>query len=429
MALLILQIMQIGIYSSVDDNINKAANRIETYVYRTMYRANFFSTIEDSEDSDVSVFTDGNDFLGSKANIGNGTSGSDSSNSLYVAPSSIVDVIVYDKNGKILNSKDIYTGLNHLKLDKKNLNKFKEVSVEGNFNEIEHYRYKTITVSDNRFPDAAYATIAISVNQLDGLRSHYQIIIITVMVIFWLLSVFASLYLAYAARKPIIESYEKQKNFVEDASHELRTPLAVLQNRLESLFRKPDETILDNFETIASSLDEVRNMRILTTNLLNLARRDDNFTPEIGDIEPRFFDTIFENYAMIADENGKTFTFSNDVNRTISSDATLIKQLMTIFFDNAVKYTEDDGQISVSVSTTDRRLLIQVADNGSGISDEDKAKIFDRFYRIDKARTRQTGGFGLGLSLAKQIATALEGTITVSDNDPHGTVFDIKITA
>lgn len=76
--------------------------------------------------------------------------------------------------------------------------------------------------------------------------------------------------------------------FVENASHELRTPLAVLQNRLESLFRKPNETILDNSEHIASSLDEVRNMRILTTNLLNLARRDDGIKPQLVDVDAAF---------------------------------------------------------------------------------------------------------------------------------------------
>ncbi len=76
---------------------------------------------------------------------------------------------------------------------------------------------------------------------------------------------------------------------------------------------------------------------------------------------------------------------------------------MTILFDNTIKYTEDDGQVTLTVRTNDRHLYITVADNGPGIADEDKKKIFDRFYRVDKARTRQRGGFGLGLSLAQQM--------------------------
>ncbi|MBS4823758.1 MAG: sensor histidine kinase, partial [Streptococcus salivarius] len=101
---------------------------------------------------------------------------------------------------------------------------------------------------------------------------------------------------------------------------------------------------------------------------------------------------------------------------------------MTILFDNAIKYTEDDGHVIFTVRTNDRHLYISVADNGPGISDSDKKKIFDRFYRVDKARTRQNGGFGLGLSLAQQIVLALRGTIVVKDNQPKGTIFEVKIT-
>ena len=115
------------------------------------------------------------------------------------------------------------------------------------------------------------------------------------------------------------------------------------------------------------------------------------------------------------EENEKGFTAQNQVSRPIQTDKTLLKQLMTILFDNAIKYTEDDGHVTFTVRTNDRQLYISVADNGPGISDSDKKKIFDRFYRVDKARTRQKGGFGLGLSLAQQIVLALKGTIVVKD--------------
>lgn len=126
----------------------------------------------------------------------------------------------------------------------------------------------------------------------------------------------------------------------------MRTPLAVIQNRLESLFRKPESTILDNSENIAYSLDEVRKMRLLTTNLLNLTRRDDGIKPEIETLDSSFFDKVFTNYATIAEENEKGFTAQNQVGRSIKTDKTLLKQLMTILFDNAIKYTEDDGQVT-----------------------------------------------------------------------------------
>ena len=107
-------------------------------------------------------------------------------------------------------------------------------------------------------------------------------------------------------------------------------------------------------------------------------------------------------------KNDRVFRFENRIHRTIVTDQLLLKQLMTILFDNAIKYTEEDGEIDFVISATDRNLYLLVSDNGVGISAEDKKKIFDRFYRVDKARTRQKGGFGLGLSLAKQIVDALK---------------------
>ena len=337
-------------------------------------------------------------------------------------------VLVLDKNGKVLNVVDKFSSLSNLPIDKNNIDVISKGSAQNYFDQTEKYRLITEKVDNSLYPDAKYLVIAINTTQLEEATERYVKLIVIMMSFFWLLSVAASMYLAKWSRRPIQESLEKQKAFVENASHELRTPLAVIQNRLEVLFRKPESTILDNSENIASSLDEVRNMRLLTTNLLNLARRDDGIKPEIETLEPAFFDTVFTNYAMIAEENEKGFTAQNQVGRPIQTDKTLLKQLMTILFDNAIKYTEDDGHVTFTVRTYDRHLYISVADNGPGISDSDKKKIFDRFYRVDKARTRQKGGFGLGLSLAQQIVLALKGTIVVKDNQPKGTIFEVKIT-
>ncbi|MHC3835410.1 ATP-binding protein [Streptococcus thermophilus] len=101
---------------------------------------------------------------------------------------------------------------------------------------------------------------------------------------------------------------------------------------------------------------------------------------------------------------------------------------MTILFDNAIKYTEDDGQVTSPFVLMIVIFILQWQTMALVIADEDKKKIFDRFYRVDKARTRQKGGFGLGLSLAQQIVLALKGTIIVKDNQPKGTIFEVKIT-
>ena len=382
MTVMILQILSYGVYSNVDSSLKMAATKTNSYLEMEMLKRELFLTSEVDQNNTTTIYH------------------------------------VVDK----------FSSLSNLPIDKNNIDVISKGSSQNYFDQTEKYRLITEKVDNSLYPDAKYLVIAINTTQLEEATERYVKLIVIMMSFFWLLSVAASMYLAKWSRRPIQESLEKQKAFVENASHELRTPLAVIQNRLEVLFRKPESTILDNSENIASSLDEVRNMRLLTTNLLNLARRDDGIKPEIETLEPAFFDTVFTNYAMIAEENEKGFTGQNQVSRPIQTDKTLLKQLMTILFDNAIKYTEDDGHVTFTVRTNDRHLYISVADNGPGISDSDKKKIFDRFYRVDKARTRQKGGFGLGLSLAQQIVLALKGTIVVKDNQPKGTIFEVKIT-
>lgn len=405
MTVIILQIMRLGLYSSTDNNLKQARHAASTYIDMTMSRSYAWTS------------------------TGNGVN-------ITIEPSKIkpddnvvaaINVVVYDAHGTILNTLDTYSEFTHIPLKKAQLNTIVKRNLLNAYGHLENYRSVTLEVSDSAYPQAKYISFLASTRQLDEAFERYVKVVITVMTIFWFISVITSVYLAKWSRKPIIVSYEKQKSFVENASHELRTPLAVLQNRLESLFRKPNDTILDHSESIAASLDEVRNMRLLTTNLLNLARRDDGIDPEIEEVLPAFFDDVFDNYRLIAEENSRQIVASNQTTRAIKSDKTLMKQVMTILFDNALKYTSKNGVIHVTVENKNRRLLIRVADNGPGISDADKAKIFDRFYRVDKARTRQSGGFGLGLSLAKQIVDALGGEITVKDNSPQGTVFEVIV--
>ena len=341
-------------------------------------------------------------------------------------------VILYDKDGNIVNDLDTLSGLSTIKLDSENLDEIIEQSVTTAFGDDESYRMVTVDISNEETVavmnmNIHYATILYNTTQIMDSLSRYEATVMLVMISFWLISIIASIYLAHVSVRPLLISFQKQKDFVENASHELRTPLAVLQNRLESLFRKPEATILESSEKIASSLEEVRNMRLLTTNLMNLARRDDGLKPDIGPVSPSYFDTIFENFKMMAEENDRQLKVYNKVQGLIFTDKTLLKQVMTILFDNAIKYSEDGGLIQIQLDVRDRHLIFSIADDGLGISDADKKKIFDRFYRVDKARTRQKGGFGLGLSLAKQILDILNGTITVKNNQPKGSIFEVRL--
>ena len=419
MTLLIIQIMRSGLYTTVDDNLKSLRQNPRSVLHLALSRAAYMQTAVDEDRASVS----GEEMDHPKD--------PDSLDNLKV--NSNTEAILFDEDLKPLTTGDHFLSFKKMTIEKKQINKITQLSITNSYGQEEVYRTLVFEIDPSEFlltnllTKVKYAAVLINVNQLEQTSQNHEQIIVIVMVSFWSISIIASIYLARVSVKPLIVGMQKQKAFVENASHELRTPLAVLQNRLETLFRKPEATIMESSESIASSLEEVRNMRMLTTNLLNLARRDDGIKAEMTEIEPDFFTTTFENYEIIADENEKIFIYENHIQQVIKTDRTLLKQLMTILFDNAVKYTEEDGEIQFVVWIKDRYLYLRVLDNGPGISMEDKKKIFDRFYRVDKARTRQKGGFGLGLSLAKQIADALKGTITVKDNKPKGTIFEVKI--
>ena len=403
MTLIILQVMHSSLYTSVDEKLLSLSANPQDVIQLAVNRAT-----EDVKDlNSESVGPPSN----SKPTVSSNT-----------------EVILLDSSLNQLVAGNRFLGLDRVTFNKKDLNHIRQLHVQNSYGQDEIYRVILTEMNiESVSTNIKYAAVLINTSQLEQISQNHEQLIVVVMASFWILSLIASLYLARVSVKPLLESMQKQQSFVENASHELRTPLAVLQNRLETLFRKPEATIMESSESIASSLEEVRNMRFLTTNLLNLARRDDGINPELGEVQPDFFNTTFTNYEMIASENNRVFHFENRIHRTIITDKLLLKQLMTILFDNAVKYTEEEGEIHFVIAATERTLYLSVADDGIGISAVDKKKIFDRFYRVDKARTRQKGGFGLGLSLAKQIVDALKGTISVKDNKPHGTIFEVKI--
>ncbi|MEY8462462.1 sensor histidine kinase [Streptococcus merionis] len=416
MTLIILNIINVSAYSEVDSRLNQLASAPERIITTASSRAVF------GDDLTYEVFTervaDGSDSL-----INDG----DHKHIAKFSYNANTSALVFDKNKKLIFEADPFLQLDQIDFDFNNLGKLSETEIVNASGDAEVFRLVVVRVPDEISESVEYAVALTNITQLKALNSNNNKIIVLIMLSFWLLSIVASYWLTIITIKPIKEMLEKQKAFVENASHELRTPLAVLQNRLESLFRKPDTTILEEFESIASSLDEVRNMRLLTSNLLNLARRDGELKVVSQVVEPEFFDTTFNNFSLIADENQKQFKSQNLVRKSIQTDSALLKQVMTIIFDNAVKYTGEDGEIKITSKIRERQLVVSVEDNGLGISDENKKKIFDRFYRVDKARTRQNGGFGLGLSLAKQIVDQLKGQILVHDRVPKGTIFELRL--
>ena len=222
-------------------------------------------------------------------------------------------------------------------------------------------------------------------------------------------------------------SYESQKQFVSDASHELRTPIAVIQGYADMLGRwgKDDPQVLQ--EGIDAISQEASNMKDLVQDLLFLARHDKKtLMMEISAFDPVELLSEIKKEAELVSPQDK-FVMEPAEHVQIQADRNMIKQVMRILLDNAVKYTSAGGTITMGCSAGKNACILTMKDTGDGISPEDLPRIFDRFYRADKARKSEAGGHGLGLSIARIIVVAHGGKIRVRSKLGEGTLFTVEI--
>ena len=226
----------------------------------------------------------------------------------------------------------------------------------------------------------------------------------------------------------INESYAAQARFVSDASHELRTPIAVIQGYANLLDRwgKDDEKAL--MESVSAIKDEAGNMKDLVEQLLFLARGDSNrisLVEERVDLAAMIEEVVSETRML---DSGHEFrTVGGDV--SVMADKALIKQALRILVDNAVKYTDQGGEIIVSAAKDGAYSRLSVSDSGIGIKPEILPYVFDRFVRADESRTRATGGAGLGLSIAQWIASRHSGHMEVVSREGIGTKISLILPA
>lgn len=232
--------------------------------------------------------------------------------------------------------------------------------------------------------------------------------------------------------RPISEMYARQMQFTADASHEMRTPLAVLGLAAESL-AGDGESSYSAFakETLAILQSEIRRLRRLTENLMELARSDNR--AELQIFEEADMTALCERtgqrMAILARTKNIELAFRAEAGMKLFGDEDALERLLVIVLDNAIKYSPAGTKIVFTAARAGGGLLLSVQDEGCGISDEDKEKVFQRFYRVDKARSREQGGLGLGLALAEAIVRRHHGTIKVRDNQPRGTIMEIALPA
>ena len=222
-------------------------------------------------------------------------------------------------------------------------------------------------------------------------------------------------------------SYEVQNRFVSDASHELRTPISVIQGYANLLDRwgKDDRTVLE--ESIAAIKTEAEDMKNLIEKLLFLARGDkDTQKIEKTDFNTKeLLDEIIKETKLIDDKH-EVVSVRNE-GMILNADRSLLKEVIRIFVDNSVKFTPEGGKIELQCYSRDNITFFTVEDSGMGISKEDLPNIFDRFYRADKSRTKNTGGTGLGMAIAKWIVLKHGGDIKVQSEINVGTKIVIEL--
>lgn len=238
-----------------------------------------------------------------------------------------------------------------------------------------------------------------------------------------------SIFLTNKSIEPIKETFNKQKQFIADASHELKTPLSIIKTNTSLLMSYPEDTIKNQSKWIKYIDSQSDRMSDLINEMLSLAKLDVeknrlivsniNLSDIINSMLLTFDAVIFENKITLETNISK--------NIMINGNSDSIKKLFSILMDNAVKYTNKCGSICVALIIDKNKAKLIIKNTGDGIPKDKLNKIFERFYRVDDSRDRKTGGYGLGLSIAKSIVDQHKGKIYATSNFNKDATFTVEL--
>lgn len=232
------------------------------------------------------------------------------------------------------------------------------------------------------------------------------------------------------ALKPVQKAWEQQHQFVADASHELKTPLAVILANSQILQESESEMPEDCRRWVEGTAEEAERMRGLVESLLELARTEEGAGSARRDVDVDLSSTV-EGEALqfdaVAFELGCTIESDVEAGVHVMGDPEQLARLTKTLVDNACKYARKGSEVNVSLKRHNGTATLRVNNQGEPIPAEDIPHVFDRFYRSDKARARETGGFGLGLAIARGIAEGHGGKISVTSTEQEGTTFTVRL--
>ena len=353
-------------------------------------------------------------------------------NNLYKSASDRLFFYVFDNNGTLIRfSRGSYRIEPFvLEVIEDGLVPKNEIKVFGKFDETRRRTELMLTsVESENGAIVVYVGKDVSAMYSGMAKATYAFILLGVISLIF--STLIGFFLSRRALKPARLAYEKQRQFAADASHELRTPLAVVLSTADLLLNDP--TIKSDFlrQTILDMKDEVKKMSNLVADLLLVARSDNNALKTLAvrfDIAALLRQAV-RTMTPIAEKKNIVIKERGDFTPTeILGDEQKIRQLITILVDNAIKYTKEGGSVTIGfVPAKQGKVSFFIEDTGIGISKEDLPKIFDRFYRVDKARSRQMGGNGLGLAIADEIVRMHRGEIEVISEEGKGTRFTVTL--
>jgi signal transduction histidine kinase len=239
------------------------------------------------------------------------------------------------------------------------------------------------------------------------------------------------LFLSQRALAPAHLAFARQQAFIADAAHELRTPLTLLRADAEVLLRGRQRLDPEDAALLEDIVTETAHMGTLATNMLTLARLDagdarlERDVVDLGDIAEQ----IGRRARALADEKRVALTVTREGTALVVGDRVLLEQAGLILLDNAIKYNREGGAVEVRAHVAEKRAYLTIQDTGAGIPPEHLPRLGERFYRVDKARSREAGGAGLGLSIARGIAVAHMGTLALTSDPGEGTTATLALPA
>ncbi len=412
-----------------------------------MVSANIFRTVdEDLEASapsaDIELFADGAEDasgmdapaadLALSSEADEAGSAGDSPQLEALAADLLADIPLYitllrDENGTITDTVGLYATrpeyLNTVPFNAAETNRIVQFAAGS-------HTFRSITYAlEGETSKAAYAQMLVSVDSELAILNQFTKALVIYLAVAVMLSAAASYLLSRRTLRPLVESWRAQTEFVQNASHELRTPLAVIQTTADGLLDCPQSRIVDRFEDVSTVSEETKRLTRLVDGLMELSLDDAGHARlhcarvQVDDVAAQ----TTARYEDFAELQGKKLAVDARFGGSVEADEDKLRQVLGILLDNALKYTESGDSVTVSTRGQGTKCAITVADTGCGIAPEDRERAFERFYRADKARSRETGGHGLGLSLARAIVEAHGGTIALEANEPRGTVAVITL--